>query len=99
MLQCKIDIATKDKKARAGAIEYDELLFEQLRTLRRRLTDDCDVPPCVLLLFVQELTARIRSPKESLVRFFPMCRSAKWCEIIRPRRASSAAFPASANKS
>ncbi len=37
MLQCKIDIATKDKKARAGAIEYDELLFEQLRRLRRRL--------------------------------------------------------------
>ena len=37
MLQSKIDIATKDKKARAGAIEYDELLFEQLRTPRRRL--------------------------------------------------------------
>ena len=35
MLQCKIDIATKDKKARAGAIEYDEVLFEQLRRLRR----------------------------------------------------------------
>jgi hypothetical protein len=37
MLQCKIDITTKDKKARAGAIEYDELLFEQLHRLRRRL--------------------------------------------------------------
>jgi ATP-dependent DNA helicase RecQ len=48
VLQCKIDIATKDKKARAGAIEYDELLFEQLRRLRRRLADDCDVSACVI---------------------------------------------------
>jgi hypothetical protein len=37
MLQCKIDIGTRDKKARAGAIEYDEPFFEQLRRLAERL--------------------------------------------------------------
>jgi ATP-dependent DNA helicase RecQ len=44
----QIDVADKPRKARAGAIECDELLFERLRVLRRKLADDRNVPPYVI---------------------------------------------------
>src|SRR6266699_3654513 len=40
----QIDIVAQKEKPRAGAIECDELLFEQLRALRRKLADERDVP-------------------------------------------------------
>ena len=44
----QIEIADKTGKTRAGAIECDELLFERLRVLRRKLADDRNVPPYVI---------------------------------------------------
>jgi ATP-dependent DNA helicase RecQ len=44
----QIDIAAREKRARPGAIECDELLFEHLRGLRRRLADERDVPAYVI---------------------------------------------------
>jgi ATP-dependent DNA helicase RecQ len=44
----QIDIAAKKEKPRAGAIECDERLFEQLRVLRRKLADERDVPAYVI---------------------------------------------------
>ncbi|PYI88082.1 MAG: DNA helicase RecQ [Verrucomicrobia bacterium] len=38
----------KDKRKLAGAIECDEVLFEQLRSLRRRLADERDVPAYII---------------------------------------------------
>ena len=45
----QIDVVAKREKPRAGAIECDELLFEQLRALRRKLADERDVPAYVIL--------------------------------------------------
>ena len=44
----QIDVAASTKKARAGAIECDELLFERLRVLRRKLADERNVPAYVI---------------------------------------------------
>src|SRR6476660_6883461 len=44
----QIDITAQKEKPRAGAIECDELLFEQLRALRRKLADERDVPAYVI---------------------------------------------------
>src|SRR5205809_6149205 len=44
----QVDIAAQKGKPRAGAIECDELLFEQLRALRRKLADERDVPAYVI---------------------------------------------------
>src|SRR5436305_13700906 len=44
----QIDIATQREKPRAGAIECDELLFEQVRALRRKLADERDRPAYVI---------------------------------------------------
>jgi ATP-dependent DNA helicase RecQ len=44
----QIDIAAQKEKARPGAIDCDELLFEQLRALRRKLADERDVPAYVI---------------------------------------------------
>jgi ATP-dependent DNA helicase RecQ len=44
----QIDVAAKPERARAGAIECDELLFERLRGLRRKLADERDVPAYVI---------------------------------------------------
>jgi len=44
----QIDIAAQREKPRAGAIECDELVFEQLRALRRKLADERDVPAYVI---------------------------------------------------
>jgi ATP-dependent DNA helicase RecQ len=44
----QIDIAAREKRARPGAIECDELLFEQLHGLRRKLADERDVPAYVI---------------------------------------------------
>src|SRR5437667_2282962 len=38
----------KDNRKLAGAIECDEVLFEQLRSLRRRLADERDVPAYII---------------------------------------------------
>jgi ATP-dependent DNA helicase RecQ len=43
-----IEVVGQDQKARAGAIECDEMLFERLRGLRRQLADDRDVPAYVI---------------------------------------------------
>ncbi|MFL6530091.1 MAG: RQC domain-containing protein, partial [Chthoniobacterales bacterium] len=42
------DVAKKTRGAKAGAIECDETLFEQLRTLRRKLADEANVPAYVI---------------------------------------------------
>jgi ATP-dependent DNA helicase RecQ len=39
---------SRDEKPRAGAIECDELLFERLRNLRRKLADERNVPAYVI---------------------------------------------------
>src|SRR5881397_1538541 len=44
----QIKIATQKAKPRAGAIDCDEQLFEQLRALRRKLADERDVPAYVI---------------------------------------------------
>jgi len=44
----QIDIAAQKGKPQAGAIECDEVLFEQLRALRRKLADERDVPAYVI---------------------------------------------------
>src|SRR5947208_4547420 len=45
----QVDIAAQKEKPQAGAIECDELLFEQLRALRRKLADERDVRAYVIL--------------------------------------------------
>jgi ATP-dependent DNA helicase RecQ len=44
----QIDITAQREKPRAGAIECDEVLFEQLRALRRKVADERDVPAYVI---------------------------------------------------
>jgi ATP-dependent DNA helicase RecQ len=44
----QVDVAGKAPRSRIGAIACDELLFEQLRGLRRRLADERDVPAYVI---------------------------------------------------
>ena len=44
----QIEVVAHDQKARAGAIECDEALFERLRDLRRRLADERNVPAYVI---------------------------------------------------
>jgi ATP-dependent DNA helicase RecQ len=44
----QMDIAAQKEKPRAGAIECDELLFDQLRALRRKLADERNVPAYVI---------------------------------------------------
>jgi len=44
----QVDVAEKAARSRIGAIACDELLFEQLRGLRRRLADERDVPAYVI---------------------------------------------------
>jgi ATP-dependent DNA helicase RecQ len=44
----QINIADRTRKARAGAIECDEPLFDRLRGLRRKLADERDVPAYVI---------------------------------------------------
>ena len=44
----QIEVVARDQKARAGAIECDEVLFERLRGLRRRLADERNVPAYVI---------------------------------------------------
>src|SRR5947208_11677789 len=44
----QIDIAAQKGKPQAGAIECDEVIFEQLRALRRKLADERDVPAYVI---------------------------------------------------
>jgi ATP-dependent DNA helicase RecQ len=43
-----IEVVAHDQKARAGAIECDEVLFERLRGLRRGLADERNVPAYVI---------------------------------------------------
>src|SRR5947208_7846686 len=44
----QIDIAEQRAKGSAGEIECDEVLFERLRTVRRKLADERDVPAYVV---------------------------------------------------
>src|SRR6266496_8439 len=44
----QIEVVARDEKARAGAIECDEVLFERLRGLRRKLADERNVPAYVI---------------------------------------------------
>ncbi len=44
----QVEVVTRDQKARAGAIECDEVLFDRLRGLRRKLADERDVPAYVI---------------------------------------------------
>ncbi len=42
------DVPTKQRKRRAGEIECDEVLFDRLRVLRRKIADERDVPAYVI---------------------------------------------------
>jgi len=44
----QIEVVARDQKPRAGAIECDEVLFERLRALRRKLADERNVPAYVI---------------------------------------------------
>jgi ATP-dependent DNA helicase RecQ len=44
----QIEVVARDQKARAGAIECDEALFERLRGLRRKFADERNVPAYVI---------------------------------------------------
>jgi ATP-dependent DNA helicase RecQ len=44
----QIEVAAQDRKARAGTIECDEVLFDHLRCLRRKLADERNVPAYVI---------------------------------------------------
>src|SRR5207247_5665946 len=44
----QIEVVARDQKARAGAIECDEVLFERLRGLRRKLADERNLPAYVI---------------------------------------------------
>ena len=44
----QIEVVARDQKPRAGAIECDEVLFERLRGLRRKLADERNVPAYVI---------------------------------------------------
>jgi ATP-dependent DNA helicase RecQ len=44
----QIEVVARDQKARAGAIECDEVLFECLRGLRRKFADERNVPAYVI---------------------------------------------------
>jgi len=44
----QISIAEKAPRRRAGAIECDEVLFERLRVLRRKLADERGVPAYII---------------------------------------------------
>jgi len=48
VLTKQIDIAEKTPRRKAGAIECDEALFERLRSLRRKLADERNVPAYVV---------------------------------------------------
>ena len=43
-----VDVVARDQKSRVGAIECDEVLFERLRALRRRLADQRGVPAYII---------------------------------------------------
>jgi len=44
----QIEVVAREQKARAGAIECDEVLFERLRSLRRKAADERNVPAYVI---------------------------------------------------
>ena len=44
----QIEVVARDQKARVGAIECDEVLFDRLRDLRRKLADERNVPAYVI---------------------------------------------------
>ncbi|PYK18876.1 MAG: DNA helicase RecQ [Verrucomicrobia bacterium] len=44
----QIEVVARDQKARAGTIECDEVLFERLRGLRRKVADQRNVPAYVI---------------------------------------------------
>ncbi len=46
--QIEVVAQSRDQKARVGAIECDEVLFERLRDLRRKLADERNVPAYVV---------------------------------------------------
>src|SRR5205814_8304500 len=46
--QIEVVEQSRDQKARVGAIECDEVLFERLRDLRRALADERNVPAYVI---------------------------------------------------
>jgi ATP-dependent DNA helicase RecQ len=46
--QVEVVSQSRDQKARAGAIECDEVLFERLRGLRRKVADERNVPAYVI---------------------------------------------------
>jgi ATP-dependent DNA helicase RecQ len=54
----------------AGDLEYDQELFEQLRSLRKRLADSRGVPPCVIIgdASLQQMALYIPQSQESFAR-------------------------------
>jgi ATP-dependent DNA helicase RecQ len=46
--QIEIVLRSRDQKARAGTIECDEALFDRLRSLRRKIADERNVPAYVI---------------------------------------------------
>ena len=65
VLTKQIDIAEKDARTRAGAIECDELLFERLRALRRQFADERGVPAYIIFSDVSLREMARRYPTNS----------------------------------
>jgi ATP-dependent DNA helicase RecQ len=81
----QIDIVAREKRARPGAIECDELLFEQLRGLRRRLADERDVPAYVIFSDVSlRQMARNYPTSESEFRRIPGVGEQKLKDFAEP---------------
>ncbi|MGZ4987772.1 MAG: HRDC domain-containing protein, partial [Limisphaerales bacterium] len=61
-----IAVATKQKASRVGDISCDELLFEKLRQLRRRLADELNVPSYIVFSDVSLRQMARYYPTESI---------------------------------
>src|SRR3954447_16900886 len=65
VLTKQIEIAEKRARIKAGAIECDEILFERLRALRRRLADERGVPAYIIFSDVSLREMARKYPKNS----------------------------------
>ncbi|PLX94695.1 MAG: DNA helicase RecQ [Desulfuromonas sp.] len=66
----KVTTAKKQPRKEASELEYDPELFDQLRSLRKRLADDAGVPPYVIFgdATLAELAAYLPTTPEELLR-------------------------------
>ncbi len=71
LAQPRLRVATAKKATRkkVGELDYDEALFESLRTLRKRLADDAGVPPYVIFgdATLAEMAAFLPADRQALL--------------------------------